>query len=85
MCLVSAPWMKGYFCVAGHVQGAEPIAAVGQRDPADLRVRVIDHCEFVTSLNISVTAANDGPIQSQVCLILVSLGADPSFNVISTV
>jgi hypothetical protein len=76
MCLVSAPWVESYFCIAGYVQGAEPIATIGQREPADLRLRVGNHCDLVTSLNLSVTAANDGAVQSQFCLVFVSLDAD---------
>jgi hypothetical protein len=49
---------------------------IGQRDPADLRLRVGYHRDLVTSLNLSVTAANDGAVQSQFCLVFVSLDAD---------
>ena len=73
MCLVGAPWIKGYFRVAGDVKcGADCHGWSG--DPPDFRVRVIDHCEFA-SLNISVRRQmTAGPVAG--LLVLVSFGTD---------
>jgi hypothetical protein len=57
-------------------QGAEPTATIGQREPADLRVRVRNHRDLVTSLNLSVTATNDSAVQSPVLLRIFHLDAD---------
>jgi hypothetical protein len=49
---------------------------IGQREPADLRIRVGNHCDLVTSLDLSVTSANYGALRSQFCLVFVTPDAD---------
>jgi hypothetical protein len=76
MRLVGAARIEGDLSIACKVQRSLSVAAIGQSDAADFRVGVRHDRDLVTSLNVSVAAADDCPTGAQVRLVVIGVSSE---------
>ena len=76
MGLIGAATVEGHLSVAGDVERARPDAVIGQRDPADLNIRVGCDRDLVACLDVRIATLKNGPVRTQDRLVVVGVSTE---------